>query len=187
MSPANRSFAQSLRQRQSDAEHRLWFHLRAHRMLGYKFKRQVPIGRYIVDFLCMRLGLVVGADGGQHANGADIVRDQWLASQGLKVLRFWNHDVLQQTEAVLEAIRIEVEALAALSPIPSPASGRGERGAGERARKSTRRPARAAKARAHARRDGFLPSPARGRGAGGEGTASPARSAPSIATSPADR
>lgn len=148
MSPANRSFARSLRQRQSDAEHRLCFHLRAHRMPGYKFKRQGPIGRYIVDFLCMRLGLVVEADGGQHADGADVVRDQWLANQGLKVLRFWNHDVLQQTEAVLEAIRIEVEALAALSPSPSPA---------------------------------------RGRAAGGEGTASPSRSAPSNATSPADR
>ena len=187
MSPVDRSFAQSLRQRQTDAENRLWFFLRAHRMMGFKFKRQVPIGPYVVDFLCMRLGLVIEADGGQHVGGKDAARDQWLTSQGLTVLRFWNHDVLQQTEAVLERIRIELEALAALSPNPSPASGRGERGAGERSRKSTGRPTRAAKAAARARRDGFLPSPARGRGAGGEGAASPSRSAPSIATSPADR
>jgi very-short-patch-repair endonuclease len=141
--------AKTLRQQQTDAELRLWYRLRAHRFMGLKFKRQMPMGRYIVDFVCHECKLIIELDGGQHQEnvGYDQARDAWLRGQGYVVLRFWNHDVLQQMESVLEAIRLAV--LDALSPGPSPASGRGEP---------------SMPARDH-------PSPARGRGAGGEGDA----------------
>ena len=115
--------AKALRSNQTDAEQRLWYHLRAHRFMDLKFKRQKPIGRYIVDFVCRERCLIVELDGGQHADTLlkDQRRDAWLRGQGYTVLRFWNNDVMQQLENVLEQIR-----LAALSPTPSPASGRGE-------------------------------------------------------------
>ena len=114
--------AKALRSNQTDAEQRLWYHLRAHRFMGLKFKRQKPLGRYIVDFVCMEQRLIIELDGGQHAEQVayDQQRDAWLCSQGYTVLRFWNNDVMQQLEGVLEQIRCT------LSPGPSPASGRGE-------------------------------------------------------------
>ena len=142
--------AKELRIRQTDAELRLWYQLRAHRFMHLKFKRQKPVGHYIVDFICQEYGVIVELDGGQHQDNAayDQARDAWLRAQGYTVLRFWNNEVMQQMEAVLEAIRLAVVAAqAALSPCPSPASGRGESGM---------------LARDH-------PSPACGRGAGGEG------------------
>lgn len=93
----------------SDAERRLWYHLRAHRFAGYKFKRQMPIGAYVVDFDCLNRKLVVEVDGGQHAgNVRDEKRDTWPKARGFVVMRFWNNDVLKNTSAVLELI---VEAL----------------------------------------------------------------------------
>jgi len=114
--------AKGLRSNQTEAEQRLWYHLRAHRFLGLKFKRQKPLGRYIVDFVCLEHRLVIELDGGQHSEQTeyDQRRDEWLRSHGYSVLRFWNNDVMQQLEGVLEQIRI------ALSPGPSPTSGRGE-------------------------------------------------------------
>ena len=114
--------AKTLRANQTEAEQRLWYHLRAHRFMGLKFKRQKPIGIYIVDFVCLEQRLVVEVDGGQHAEHVeyDLHRDAWLRSQGYRVLRFWNNEVMQQLEGVLEQIRIT------LSPCPSPTSGRGE-------------------------------------------------------------
>lgn len=89
----------------TDAEKRLWYRLRGHRFGGFKFKRQVPVGSYIVDFACIGRGVVVEVDGGQHAESAnDRIRDAWLNAQGLRILRFWNHDVLANTDAVLETI-----------------------------------------------------------------------------------
>jgi very-short-patch-repair endonuclease len=116
--------AKYLRTNQTDAEKRLWYHLRAHRFMGLKFKRQKPIGRYIVDFVCMERRLIIEIDGGHHADAAlkDQQRDAWLRGQGYAVLRFWNNEVMQQLEGVLEQIRYAVS----LSPTPSPASGRGE-------------------------------------------------------------
>jgi len=110
--------AKALRTHQTDAEQRLWYHLRAHRFMGLKFKRQKPMGRYIVDFVCMERGLIVELDGGQHADAVmkDQRRDAWLRGQGYTVLRFWNNEVMQNLEGVLERIRIAV----ALSPSPSP-------------------------------------------------------------------
>ena len=122
------SKAKSLRSNQTEAERRLWYHLRAHRFMDLKFKRQKPVGRYIVDFICMEHHLIIELDGGQHADQTDYdqQRDAWLRAQGYTVLRFWNNEVLQQTEAVLERIRDSVVALPALSPNPSPVNGRGE-------------------------------------------------------------
>lgn len=117
------AMARKLRTNQTDAEHKLWFHLRAHRFMNIKFKRQKPIGPYIVDFVSMEYRLVIEADGGQHGNERDEKRDAWLKSHGYTVLRFWNHEILQQTGAVLESIRLIIETL---SPGPSPAGGRGE-------------------------------------------------------------
>ena len=99
----------------TDAERRLWYLLRGHRFGGFKFKRQVPVGPYIVDFACLGRGLVVEVDGGQHAESAkDRIRDAWLNTQGLCVLRFWNHDVLGNTAGVLQTIMTTLE-----SPLPS--------------------------------------------------------------------
>jgi very-short-patch-repair endonuclease len=120
--------AKTLRTNQTDAEQRIWYHLRAHRFMGFKFKRQKPLGHYIVDFVCVERRLIVEIDGGQHAEQAeyDQHRDAWLRSQGYTVLRFWNHEVMQQLEGVLEQIRLTIT----LSPDPSPTSGRGEQGSG---------------------------------------------------------
>ena len=120
--------AKSLRSHQTDAEQRLWRELRAHRFMGLKFKRQKPIGPYIVDFVCFEPRLVIELDGGQHADqmAYDHKRDVFLQAQGFAVLRFWNNQALSETGAVLEAIRLKVLELSTLSPNPSPASGRGE-------------------------------------------------------------
>ncbi|AMN41628.1 endonuclease domain-containing protein [Rhodoplanes sp. Z2-YC6860] len=97
--------AKTLRSNMTDAEQRLWYRLRGHRFDAIKFKRQVPIGPYIVDFACISRKLILEIDGGQHAESkADEVRDQWLRTQGFHVLRFWNNDVLKQTDSVLEVI-----------------------------------------------------------------------------------
>jgi very-short-patch-repair endonuclease len=113
------SNAKTLRTNQTDAEQRLWYHLRAHRFMDLKFKRQKPLGRYIVDFICLERHLIIEIDGGQHAEQVeyDRHRDTWLHSQGYTVLRFWNHEVMQQLDGVLERISIT------LSPGPSPTSG----------------------------------------------------------------
>ncbi|MBD9512483.1 endonuclease domain-containing protein [Pseudomonas sp. PDM22] len=103
-------FARQLRRRQTDAEFRLWGYLRDRRFLGLKFRRQVPSGRYVLDFYCHELRMAVELDGGQHLESAyDIERDAWLVEQGIRVVRFWNHDVLARTDVVLEALRLTVE------------------------------------------------------------------------------
>src|SRR5271157_5130816 len=89
----------------TDAELRLWRLLRDRRLSGLKFRRQVPVGPYIVDFLCVGAKLIVEADGSQHAeNARDEVRDAYLAREGWKVLRFWNHEVTRNRESVMETI-----------------------------------------------------------------------------------
>jgi very-short-patch-repair endonuclease len=90
----------------SDAELRLWRLLRDRRLNGIKFRRQVPLGPYIVDFLCVGAKLIVEADGSQHAESPrDKARDAYLESQGWKVLRFWNNEVLQDFGACKTLIR----------------------------------------------------------------------------------
>ncbi len=105
----------------TDAELRLWSRLRGDQLGGYRFRRQAPMGAYIVDFVCLRARLVVELDGGQHATAAerDERRTAWLESRGFKVLRFWNTDVLRNPDGVLETIS------ASLTPSPAlPARGR---------------------------------------------------------------
>ncbi len=118
-----------LRGNQTDTERRLWYHLRAHRFMGLKFKRQKPMGRYIVDFVCLERRLIIELDGGQHADreAYDQHRDAWLRSQGYTVLRFWNNDVMQQLEGVLEQIgrTLSPGPSRALSPTPLPQVGEG--------------------------------------------------------------
>jgi very-short-patch-repair endonuclease len=97
--------AKKLRRGQTDAESLLWKHLRTKQMEGVKFRRQEPIGRFIVDFVSFEKKVIVEVDGGQHSEEADKEREQWLRSQGFKVLRFWNNEVLENTEGVLEVIR----------------------------------------------------------------------------------
>ena len=116
--------ARALRTHQTEAELRLWYHLRAHRFMDLKFKRQKPMGEYIVDFVCEEHRLIVEIDGGQHqAEQAayDQQRDAWLRGQGYTVLRFWNNDVMQNLEGVLEKIRCTLT----LSPAPLPQVGEG--------------------------------------------------------------
>jgi very-short-patch-repair endonuclease len=92
----------------TDAEMRLWHHLRAMRSHGLAFRRQSPLGAYIVDFECRRAKLIVECDGSQHDSKAikeaDTQRTAWLEEQGYKVLRFWNYEVLRQTEVVVHQI-----------------------------------------------------------------------------------
>ena len=102
---AQRNRARAMRGAPTEAEQRLWRLLRDRRLSGLKFRRQVPIGPYVVDFLCVGARLIVEADGSQHAeNRRDAARDAYLASEGWTVLRFWNHEVLRNRNNVLETI-----------------------------------------------------------------------------------
>jgi very-short-patch-repair endonuclease len=114
--------ARTLRHNSTDAERKLWSHIRAKQLEGFKFRRQQPIGNYIVDFICLEKRLIIELDGGQHAiyRYKDIVRDNWLINEGFQVIRFWNNDVLNNHEGVLSEIR---RYLLAPSPLPSPPSG----------------------------------------------------------------
>jgi very-short-patch-repair endonuclease len=113
--------ARELRNKPTEVERFLWRHLRLRQIDGYKFRRQRPIGKYIVDFVCLEKFLVIEVDGGQHdgENFYDTERDSWLRSQGFTVLRFWNHEVLSGTEEVLAVIQ---KALSTPPPSSSPAS-----------------------------------------------------------------
>src|SRR5436305_11560305 len=111
-----RDRARELRKNLTDAERRLWSHLR-HRQLGHsRFRRQAPIGPYIVDFVRFEKRLVVELDGSRHAVQVeeDLKRTDWLNSRGFRVIRFWNNQVFEDREAVLEAI------CRALFPPPQP-------------------------------------------------------------------
>jgi very-short-patch-repair endonuclease len=117
-----REFAKALRQRMTEAEILLWRHLRGHRLGGEKFRRQQPIGSYVVDFVHFGARLIIEADGGQHDGApSDAVRDAWLQTQGFRVLRFWNDEILRNTEGVLEAVMIALNE----PPLPQPLSREG--------------------------------------------------------------
>jgi len=104
--------ARRLRREQTDAERLLWGHLRSRRLNGYRFKRQDPRAPFIVDFICTERGLVVELDGGQHASDEalayDARRTRFLERDGLKVIRFWNSDVLNNLHGVLDIILFEL-------------------------------------------------------------------------------
>ncbi len=105
-------YARALRGRMTDAERKLWYALRDRRFEKFKFRRQVPIGRFIVDFVCFEARIVIEVDGGQHADSlSDRSRDRWLAAKGFRVLRFWNNEVLRNFEGVMtvlaQALKVE--------------------------------------------------------------------------------
>ncbi|MDO8297169.1 MAG: DUF559 domain-containing protein [Caulobacter sp.] len=106
---SNLAFARRMRREPTMNERRLWKLLRDRRLEGLKFRRQVPIGKYIVDFLCLRHRLIVEADGPTHVDSLhDAERDAWLAGQGFRVLRFPNAEVEMWPERVLDAIRAAI-------------------------------------------------------------------------------
>ncbi|TBR15063.1 endonuclease domain-containing protein [Rugosibacter aromaticivorans] len=120
-----REFAKHLRHRMTESETRLWRHLRAHRLNGEKFRRQQPMGSYVVDFVHFGARLIVEADGGQHNDAPrDESRDTWLRAQGFKVLRFWNNEIMNNLEGVLETIMAAVT----LPPLPQSLSREGRGG-----------------------------------------------------------
>jgi very-short-patch-repair endonuclease len=118
--------ARTLRRNMTDVEQKLWYRLRNRHLTGWKFRRQHEIDHYIVDFVCTDAMLIVELDGSQHAEQVDYDtrRTRHLHALGYRVLRFWNNDVLTDTESVLEVI---LEALANPAPHPGPLPA-GERG-----------------------------------------------------------
>jgi very-short-patch-repair endonuclease len=130
--------ARKLRSQMTDAERKLWFALKDRRFQSFKFRRQVPIGPYVADFLTYESRLVVEVDGGQHAESArDAERDRWLAENDFRIVRFWNNDVLSNLEGVLTALTTKLHdtphrTSRLRSTSPSPARGEGKKS--ERAR-----------------------------------------------------
>ncbi|HEY2154148.1 MAG TPA: DUF559 domain-containing protein [Isosphaeraceae bacterium] len=117
-------YARQLRREMTDAERRLWSCLRQRQIARGRFRRQVPIGLYIVDFFCPECRLIIELDGGQHAaqRQKDAERTAWLSSRGYRVLRFWNYQIFEELDPILEAI-----GLALTTPHPTlPLKGGGE-------------------------------------------------------------
>jgi len=106
--------AKALRKNPTDAEDLLWYRVRNRQLLGLKFRRQHPIGKYIADFACLEIGLVIELDGGQHVEqmAYDTARAEEMKRLGFRTLRFWDNEVLNEIEAVTEKIRQVADALA---------------------------------------------------------------------------
>src|SRR6266446_3163951 len=115
--------ARTLRHNMTEAERRVWQMLRSHQMKRYKFRRQVPIGRYIADFVCHEARLIVEIDGGQHARSSpqEAERSGFLQNEGYRILRFWNNEVLVNLDGVHETIADELRRIT--PPKPSPIKG----------------------------------------------------------------
>jgi very-short-patch-repair endonuclease len=100
-----------MRARMTDAECKLWFALRDRRFAAFKFRRQVPVGPFIADFVCYKARVIIEVDGGQHSESqSDVRRDRWLAANDFLVLRFWNNDVLRNLEGVLTSLLATLQA-----------------------------------------------------------------------------
>jgi very-short-patch-repair endonuclease len=114
----------------TDAERVLWRNLRNRELGGWKFRRQYPVGPFIVDLICLEKNLVIEVDGGQHADNEenDIQRSAYLNKMGFRVVRLWNNQVLQETESVLKAIFAILATEKQNSPSPQPSPPSGERG-----------------------------------------------------------
>src|SRR6185295_14491199 len=119
------SFARSLRRNQTDAEKKLWRHLRSRQFLGFKFRRQMPLGPYIADFCSFEGKIVIELDGGQHGKEleADAQRTKYLEARGYKVVRVWNNEIFTNMEGVLEQVLQSLNK--SPSPRPSPFEGEG--------------------------------------------------------------
>lgn len=134
--PKTKQNARTLRKQLTDAEQLLWRRLRKRQLNGHRFRRQHPVGRYIVDFVSLESKLIVELDGSQHQEQQqyDIQRDEWLQPQGYSVLRFWNNQVMNELNHVLEAI-LNTLPPSQSSPstgeevvVPSPRQGEGQGG-----------------------------------------------------------
>jgi very-short-patch-repair endonuclease len=101
--------AAPLRRNSTDAERLLWSKLRSRQLDGWKFRRQHTIGPYIADFVCLERMLVVEANGGQHDEAVDRVRSEYLKNKGFRIVRYWNHDILQNIDGVLESLLLTLE------------------------------------------------------------------------------
>jgi very-short-patch-repair endonuclease len=120
-----------MRAHPTEAEKRLWSLLRGQRLSGFKFRRQQVIVPYIVDFVCLEQRLIIETDGSQHADCKDDVRrDAFLRAQGFRILRYWNNQILSESEAVAAALVAELSVPHPPKPSawapPSPAAGRGD-------------------------------------------------------------
>ena len=126
--------ARNLRKNQTDAEQLLWNILRGRRFAGKKFRRQHPVGQYIIDFYCHELKLAIELDGGQHNEETtkiyDAKRSNYLEKQGIRIIRFWNNDVLQNIDVVLEAIWQAVHEPSPPTPLPGGEGGMWQPAAG---------------------------------------------------------
>lgn len=114
-------FAKQLRKNSTDVENIIWYHLRAKRFLELKFRRQEPIGKYIVDFVCYQKKIIIELDGGQHTEQIvrDIERDLWFTNQGYKIIRLWNNEFLQNQDEALELIAQTCFGPPSPHPLPS--------------------------------------------------------------------
>jgi very-short-patch-repair endonuclease len=101
-------YPRKLRREQTDAEKIVWSILR-NNQLGCKFRRQHPVGDYIVDFICLEKSLVIEIDGGQHSIEVDKVRSDFIESRGFKILRFWNNEIFESREGVYDRIKEQVD------------------------------------------------------------------------------
>jgi very-short-patch-repair endonuclease len=120
--PGKTKIARRLRRDGTDVERRLWQHLRNGQLGDAQFRRQHPAGRYVLDFYCPALALAVELDGGQHAEAGtrDRERDRWLKQKGVTVLRFWNSDVTENLDGVLEVIAAKIGELSSAAALSRP-------------------------------------------------------------------
>ena len=122
ISPIIKNNSRNLRKNMTDVERMLWAKIRGRQLQGFRFRRQHPIGSYIIDFICLELKLIIELDGSQHMGQQqyDMKRSQWLQSNGFKIMRFWNSDILDDLDGVMQAICMH------LPPSqPSPLKGEG--------------------------------------------------------------
>jgi very-short-patch-repair endonuclease len=118
--------ARKLRKTMTDAERKLWHILRRRYLENFRFRKQAPLGPYVIDFLCHETRLIIEIDGGQHADQVeyDNQRTHWLEKQGYRVLRFWNNEVLTNLNGVAEVILRECNSRSPLPVLP-PQAGEG--------------------------------------------------------------
>lgn len=121
-----KTLARKLRRDTTDAERLLWRHLRDRRLVGFKFRRQLAIEPYIVDFACLESKLIVEADGGQHTDQEkeDATRTEHLERLGYRILRFWNHEILNDFESVLDRILDNLNRPPRPNPLPEGEGGK---------------------------------------------------------------
>src|SRR5919197_4891358 len=127
LNPGTKENSHRLRREMTDAERRLWQHLRGRQVEGRKFRRQHPVGCYVLDFVCLEARLVIEVDGGQHGERVkdDGLRTEWLEARGFRVLRFWNHEVLNKLDEAEAGIWQAVSLGAQPPSQPSPCQGEG--------------------------------------------------------------